>query len=312
MQRIVTHSGHFHCDELFACATLQLLFGEIPITRTRENLAVHTADPHTAVIDVGAVLDPPMLNFDHHQQEGAGFHSTGIPFASFGLVWARFGHSLIQQLSDQPLSSSQVEELHSRIEGQLVLYVDGVDNGALQTPTTSLNENPTTKINVIDIGRVFLAFSPQDPNDADRAFMDALQLAKRVLSNSILYEIKALCSRALVRSALQNRPHPNILLLPSPCPWVDTALKEGPPDLAFCIFPSQEDDSWLVQQVPLAIGSRKGRASFPKKWCGLNGPELIKACGNKHALFCHRNGFLLRAVDQQSVFDLAIRALATN
>jgi uncharacterized UPF0160 family protein len=77
MKTLVTHSGSFHQDELFAIATLLLIFGdEIKIVRTRDSALIEKAD---YAIDVSGINDPKKGRFDHHQEGGAGQRANGIP-----------------------------------------------------------------------------------------------------------------------------------------------------------------------------------------------------------------------------------------
>ncbi|MGF1677668.1 MAG: MYG1 family protein [Candidatus Methylacidiphilales bacterium] len=64
-QRIVTHPGSAHKDDLLACA-VWLAFHPVPIHR-REPEAADLECQETAVIDVGLQHSPINLNFDHHQ-----------------------------------------------------------------------------------------------------------------------------------------------------------------------------------------------------------------------------------------------------
>ena len=53
---IVTHSGAFHADDVFAVATLDLTYdGKVKFMRSREPEDLAKAD---IVLDVGAVYDP--------------------------------------------------------------------------------------------------------------------------------------------------------------------------------------------------------------------------------------------------------------
>jgi uncharacterized UPF0160 family protein len=63
MSTLVTHSGSFHQDELFAIATLMLVFDDISVKRSREEKDIAEAD---FVVDVGGVFDPIKNRFDHH------------------------------------------------------------------------------------------------------------------------------------------------------------------------------------------------------------------------------------------------------
>jgi len=84
---LVTHSGKFHCDEVFAYAVLRLALGlsepgSHRLVRTRDPAIVTSAD---FAWDVGGVYDEAANRFDHHQR-GAPLRADGMPFSSAGLV----------------------------------------------------------------------------------------------------------------------------------------------------------------------------------------------------------------------------------
>lgn len=64
LQRIVTHPGGAHRDDLLACCVLAALHG-CAIER-RDPTAAELADPTVATVDVGGSHDPALQNFDHH------------------------------------------------------------------------------------------------------------------------------------------------------------------------------------------------------------------------------------------------------
>lgn len=90
---IVTHNGSFHADDVFAVATLHLAFPDknITVIRSRDAQKFLLAD---FLVDVGGSYDPDNNKFAHHQTGGAGVYDNGIPYASFGLVWKKFGNSV--------------------------------------------------------------------------------------------------------------------------------------------------------------------------------------------------------------------------
>ena len=85
------------------------------IIRTRDEKIITSGD---YVFDVGGVYDPETNRFDHHQVGGAGKHSNGIEYASFGLVWAKYG-----------VIVSGGEKEAKIIEDKLVSPIDANDNG---------------------------------------------------------------------------------------------------------------------------------------------------------------------------------------
>jgi uncharacterized UPF0160 family protein len=79
-----THDGRFHADEIFALAVLKLIFPDLEIVRSRDEKFYRNTD---IIVDVGHVYDPENSVFDHHQRSFSIKRESGIPYASFGLVW---------------------------------------------------------------------------------------------------------------------------------------------------------------------------------------------------------------------------------
>jgi uncharacterized UPF0160 family protein len=67
IQKIITHGGIFHADELLAIALIFEVFGEVPVERTRTISQEDFDNPKVWVIDVGLQFDESKSNFDHHQ-----------------------------------------------------------------------------------------------------------------------------------------------------------------------------------------------------------------------------------------------------
>jgi hypothetical protein len=84
IERILTHPGSSHKDELLACCLLAAVHG-VEIVR-REPTEADLADPATAVVDVGGEHAPERNNFDHHQ-----FPADHPPVCSLSLVLQHLG-----------------------------------------------------------------------------------------------------------------------------------------------------------------------------------------------------------------------------
>jgi len=84
IERIVTHPGGAHKDELLACSLLAAVHG-VEILR-REPTEADLADPATAVVDVGEKHEPELNNFDHHQ-----FPADHPPICALSLVLQHLG-----------------------------------------------------------------------------------------------------------------------------------------------------------------------------------------------------------------------------
>ena len=72
------------------------------------------------IVDVGHVYDAENLIFDHHQRNFAHKRESGIPYASFGLVWKQYGKLLCRSA-----------EASKYIDSVIVQAIDADDNGMI-------------------------------------------------------------------------------------------------------------------------------------------------------------------------------------
>ena len=97
MPSLVTHSGKFHCDDVFSYAVLRLALGlqapgqDHTLLRTRKSEPIAAA---TIVWDVGSTFDADANRFDHHQR-GAPIRPDGTPYSSAGLIWQVYGERAV-------------------------------------------------------------------------------------------------------------------------------------------------------------------------------------------------------------------------
>jgi len=108
---VATHSGPFHCDDVFAGALLRsFLDADLRFVRTRELSLIAEAD---IAIDVGGQYDPAQRRFDHHQRDYQGTLSS----AGMVLSW-------LEGEGHVPAA------LATKLRTQWVDYIDAVDIGA--------------------------------------------------------------------------------------------------------------------------------------------------------------------------------------
>ncbi|MCF6312407.1 MAG: MYG1 family protein [Verrucomicrobiales bacterium] len=79
IEKILTHPGSSHKDELLACCVL-LYQHQVPLVR-REPSEEDLRNPNICVVDVGGEHDPQLNNFDHHQ-----FPRDSTPQCALSLV----------------------------------------------------------------------------------------------------------------------------------------------------------------------------------------------------------------------------------
>lgn len=289
--KIVTHSGHFHADEVFAVAVLQLFFGEneTEIVRTRDQSVIVSGD---YVVDVGGVYDPKIFRFDHHQEGGAGVRENTIPYASFGLVWKEFGEKLCGNI-----------EIVEKIDQLLVQWIDATDNGV------QIIETKVSGIYPYDIGLYINTFTPswnEESPDFDGNFAKALQVAKDLLEHEIEKRKNLMSAKVIVEEIYRNSTDKRIIIFDRKYPYNGTLSKH--PEPIFIVSPRVEG-TWSVNAIRDDDNSFVNRKNFPKSWAGKKGEELEKITEVSGSLFCHSGRFIAVNKTREGAIKMAEIAL---
>ena len=198
---IAVHDGKFHADDVFACATIELMLGRrAKIVRTRDEAVLAKAD---FVADVGNIYDPAKQRFDHHMREGAGARENGIPYAAFGLVWKEYGEKVCGS-----------KEIAERIDARLIAPIDAEDNGM------SLYD-PKGETMPFTIQQFFYLHRPtwkESEELYDEAFPDLVKLAKEVILREIEITRDVLEARDIVEKAYADAVDKRLIVLDTYCP----------------------------------------------------------------------------------------------
>ncbi len=293
--KVVTHPGNYHADDIFAVATLELVLGQEPtVIRTRDPKIIEEGD---YVVDVGGIYDPSAKRFDHHQEEGAGVRSNGIPYASFGLVWKEYGEKLTGS-----------KEASQHIDERLVQPIDGPDNGV---DVFEVNEK---KIRPYLIQDVFQAFQPLWNEDTkhDQVFGAMVDLAKRILAREIEVAGEFVEAKIVIRTVYENSDDKKILIFSKDHPfgrWNTTSTLAEFPEPVYSVMFRPTHHAWQVAAVTESPNSLKSRKPLPESWRGKKDEELQKITGVKEAFFCHRAGFMAVSRNKEGAIELARKAL---
>lgn len=289
MKKVITHSGSFHADDVFAVATLQLYFGvdEVAIVRTRDEAMIASGD---IVLDVGGVYDPDKQRFDHHQN-GAPVRDNGIPYAAFGLIWKHYGEQV-----------SGSSGLAAEIERRLVWPIDAADNGVSIFEVTDLGVSPALVQDVISL------YKPEWGSGAsmDDGFLNACALAREIISRAVTHAKANQEERDYVRSAYDSSPNRDIVVFDRQVSSIN--LVEYPEALV-SVCPNEEGN-WSAAMVRETYDSFKTKRQFPERWAGLRDQELAAASGIADAIFCHKARFLFVAKSKDGAVEAAKKALA--
>ena len=226
----------------------------------------------------GMAFDIGWGEFDHHQS-GAPVRENGVPYAAFGLLWREFGASILGRTEAQ------------RLDERFIQPIDLDDNtgcgGAL--PDLIADFNP-------------LWDSGADP---DQRFLEAVELAQKVLQNRLDSVLATGRAYRVVKAAMKAMED-HIVVLDVYCPWKPFVTK-GP--ARFVVYPSQRG-GWSGQCVPFPAeqgGSLK--QPFPAQWAGKTAGELAALTGIPTLRFCHNNRFLVAAQTMEDARAACLLAL---
>lgn len=286
---IVTHDGSFHTDDVFACATLSLVFKdrEVHLVRTRDEVVISRAD---IVVDVGGIYDPKIGRFDHHQPGGAGTRQNTIPYASFGLVWKEYGHMLAGSVA----ASEHIDEW-------LVQCIDGPDNAVGNDVSKNL-------FYTFSIGDVITAERPtwEESFSSDEGFMNAVRIAMHILSRAVVQTTSYLGAIEKLEEAYEAAANKKIVEIGKEYPgWYETMAKY--PEPLYVVY-EREDGKWSVKAVRKNPAEFPARKMFPETWAGLRDQALAAASGVPDAVFCHNGRFIAVARSKEGALALAKKA----
>ncbi len=304
---LITHSGKFHCDEVFAYAVLRLALGlskpgeDHVLLRTRKQELIETGD---IVFDVGLVSDPATNRFDHHQI-GAPTREDGTPFSSAGLVWQVYGERAVAALLS-PEAAAFAPAIAKALDGKLVKRIDEIDNGVSAT-------GPVVR-NSLDLAGLVGDFNPpwdspeaNGPTAGDDAFQQATAMVSGVLARQVDIQRAKLQAEALVLAAHEEAADKRLLVLENGMPWKNVVFSHNLPVL-LAISPAS-NGNWMVDTVPPEPGSFAQRLPLPEGWAGLQGAELAAASGVEDAVFVHVRRFVGGAKTRGGAIALAQKAL---
>lgn len=290
---IITHDGAFHADDVFAVATVILsLPSDIPyeIKRTRDKAVIAEAD---YVVDVGGVYDPKNNRFDHHQEEGAGVRENKIPYASFGLVWKKFGVAL---------TSSEV--VARALEEKIVMPIDALDNGF------ELNQSSVSGIRPYTISDYLYSYwTDEDTNPVvlDRIFARVVSMARDLLRREMDKSVRIAKDEEKVIGAYLESKDKRIIILDAHLAWGRVLVEK--PEPLIVVYPALDGIRWHAKTVALKKDSFSRRVLFPETWAGKTDKELQKLTGVSDAYFCHRGRFLAVSGSKEGALALAKKAI---
>jgi uncharacterized UPF0160 family protein len=293
--RVATHDGSFHADEVFALAALSLHEPVLEIVRTRHRDGLAAAEMR---VDVGFRDDPLSGDFDHHQRDFDRVRANGVRFASFGLIWSRFGVELCDGDA----------EVAAAVDATLVQPVDAGDTGQRLAELTVEDVHPLSLNGVI--GGLNARWDETPAAGEERVRFDAaLDLARGILQREIASAASTQRAVTIVRGAVAAADDPRVVEMPVNAPW-KRALVPIAPEALYVIYPKRQ--GFGLEAVPRELGSFELRRPLPANWGGLDGDALVRETGVDDAVFCHAKRFLAVAGSRKGIGRLAELALQAS
>ena len=322
MKIIASHGGPFHSDDVFGVAVIQAVAlrdgGTTMVVRTRDPQKIAQAD---YAVDVGGVWDPHTGRFDHHQKGFDGARSSGVMYASAGLVWKTHGEAFVRAVLDNsmalygPATAENVKRIAEQLDDDVVQYLDMVDTGQRHpSPVLYGFASVLDSFNLPGVRERQLAEmgSPGDDPVGTaqlKAFLAAVDVARQHMTNLVLVKMDALHSSAIVRAA-NIEESGRVLVLPcAGLTWSEVVCNEMP-DVRFVVYPESSEQHFHVRTVPVSPDSFTARLDLPAAWAGLRDSALAEVTQIEDAVFCHNGRFIAGARSLAGALELARQALA--
>ncbi len=305
---LATHSGKFHCDEVFAYAVLRLALGlgapgsDHTLRRTRTPALIETAD---LVFDVGFQFDPAAQRFDHHQR-GAPLRPDGTPFSSAGLIWQVYGTRAVAAVMRPHGAEHFAAAAAAAIDESVVRRIDEVDNGVSVHGPLEKDALSLTKL-VGDFNPPWDSPDATGPTAGDAAFLDAAAFIDSVLRRRIDSIRARLAAEAVVLAAHAASDDPRILVLDRGMPWKNVVFAHNLPVL-LTVSPAA-NGNWMIDTMPPEPESFAQRLPLPEAWAGLTPEDLAVQTGVPDAVFVHLRRFVGAAKSREGALAMARRAV---
>jgi uncharacterized UPF0160 family protein len=307
---LVTHSGKFHCDEVFAYAVLRFALGlskpgeDHTLLRTRKPELIESGD---IVWDVGSQFDATANRFDHHQR-GAPLRPDETPFSSAGLIWQTYGERAVAALLEAGGAVHFARAIAAELDESLVRRIDEIDNGVSAIGPV-MRDSLNLAALVGELNPPWDSPDANGPSAGDDAFLEATAMVSAVLARRVEALRARLLAEENVLAAHAASTDARLLVLETGMPWKNAVFCHELP-VMFCVSPAS-NGNWMVDTMPPEQGSFAQRLPLPEAWAGLQADELAAVSGVPDAVFVHLRRFVGAAKSRDGAIAMAHRALAT-
>ena len=274
---VITHSGEFHADDVFAVAILSFL-KEIKITRTRD---IGVSNDDTIIVDVGGRYDGKRY-FDHHK--GLIRRKNGGNFASAGLIWMHYGKEILEKNNLQ--FKNEVFEV---VDDELMSKIDAHDNGEAES----------------EISKLIAEFNPNELSSYDSCFIEAVMFARKIIANKIKTAESKYIGYQEIKKEMEITKGNTVFLKKYYPNWCESILEiDEKHKIDYCVYPYIDESVHIVCIPPDRRKKFEQRKAMPKEWAGLSGEELEKATGIEGVVFCHLKRFFMAVNSEETAIKV--------
>ncbi|HQT47261.1 MAG TPA: MYG1 family protein [Acidocella sp.] len=306
---LVTHSGKFHCDEVFAYAVLRLALGlsrpgeDHTLLRTRNAELIEGGD---IVWDVGSQFDATANRFDHHQR-GAPVRPDETPFSSAGLVWQAYGERAVAALLEPLGAAHFAPAIAAELDEGLVRRIDEIDNG-VSAAGPVVRDSLNLAALVGEFNPTWDSPEANGPTAGDAAFLEATAMVGGMLARRVENLRARMLAEETVLAAHRASDDERLLVLDTGMPWKNAVFNHELP-VMFCVSPAS-NGNWMVDTMPPEPGSFAQRMPLPESWAGLQAQALAEASGVADAVFVHVRRFVGAAKSRAGAIEMVRKVLA--
>ena len=181
-----------------------------------------------------------------------------------------------------------------------MLPVDLMDNGAINPSVAG----PLSKLTLpVLLETLKPTFDEREADADDRAFHEALTIARAFVESTIRQAAAKLRAQSIVLRAIAATGDNQVLELPMGMPFRPAIVKAGAEHLLFVVHPRDKD--WCVTGIRKSGDGFEQRADLPAAWAGLTDQALVAVCGVEGATFCHNGRFIAAAKTREAALEMA-------
>ena len=285
---LITHGGKFHPDDVFSTMFMSKIVDNPVVYRTSEQKVKS---------DKAIVYDIGFGKFDHHGPDALYREDKKLKYCAFGLLWKEYGKQYLETIE-----SVDREELFKRIDENLIMQIDGIDNGVfpkIQAPY---------KLKDLDYIIDLFNNSWLEDEDPDIGFMEAVKIANAIFERMIVREEALIVAKKKVLESI-SKCEDGILILDEFIPyeeaiWCDNNSK----NIKVIVMPSNRG-GYNIKPVTVSKDSHELAYCFNKEYLGLHDEELVRVSGIKTAKFVHISGFIACTATLEDAIKMAKNAI---